>query len=323
MDSSQAFVRPSSVPLRSVTTPLSEQPKENLSEQAVVLDDGRILTYTEFGRSDGEPVFYFHGSPSSRLEPLLIGTHVIEETGLRVIAPNRPGVGHSTFKAGRSFSDWPRDVLALADHLRLPRFSVWAFSGGAPYACVCAATIPERLNNVVTVSGAWRMDIPSVAKTLQLPNRLMVLLSRRIPILLGLMFRLMAKMGQNSVEKELATVKTRIAPPDYNWFVENPQRFKLLSLILREALSCGTRGAVHDMGLYMRPLDFELDKVRMRMTCFHGVDDINYPIEESRRVVGLIPDATFVACPSEAHLSLLSHHLNHVVAALRKPKHVR
>jgi len=35
------------------------------------LPDGRTLAYAEFGQSSGHPVLDFHGSPSSRLEPLM------------------------------------------------------------------------------------------------------------------------------------------------------------------------------------------------------------------------------------------------------------
>ena len=47
-----------------------------IPESHVTLPDGRRLAYAEFGRPDGEPVLYCHGSPSSRLEPLLVGDEV-------------------------------------------------------------------------------------------------------------------------------------------------------------------------------------------------------------------------------------------------------
>ena len=55
------------------------------TEGNVVLADGRVMTYAEYGSPEGRPVFYFHGSPSSRLEPLLIGDDVFAQHGLRII----------------------------------------------------------------------------------------------------------------------------------------------------------------------------------------------------------------------------------------------
>jgi pimeloyl-ACP methyl ester carboxylesterase len=83
------------------------------TESHIVLPDGRRLAYAEFGAHGGRPVLYFHGSPSSRLEPLLVGDKVWTRHGLRVIAPDRPGMGLSDFQPGRGFSHWPADVAAL------------------------------------------------------------------------------------------------------------------------------------------------------------------------------------------------------------------
>src|SRR5262245_28757373 len=106
-------------------------------ENHLVLPDGRKLAYAEFGDPDGLPVLYCHGSPGSRLEPLLIGDERLRQAGLRVIAPDRPGMGGSDFQRGRRLTDWPADVVRLADHLRLPRFAILGNSGGGPFAAVC------------------------------------------------------------------------------------------------------------------------------------------------------------------------------------------
>src|SRR5215207_3519191 len=118
----------------------------------LTLPDGRKLAYAEFGKPDGYPVLYFHGAPSSRLEPLLIGNDTFTEYGLWIIAPDRPGMGGSDFQPKRGFSDWPKDVTCLADALGIKQFAVLGNSGGSAYAAVCAARIPERLRAAVIVS---------------------------------------------------------------------------------------------------------------------------------------------------------------------------
>ena len=54
--------------------------------------DGRNLCDAEFGAADDLPVLFFHGAPSSRMEPLLVGDGVWTRHGLRIIAPDPPGV---------------------------------------------------------------------------------------------------------------------------------------------------------------------------------------------------------------------------------------
>ena len=99
------------------------------TENLLTLPDGRKLAYAEFGKPDGYPVLYCHGIPSSRLEPLLFGDGVLSQFGLRLIAPDRPGMGGSDFQTDRSFSDWPEDVGFLVETLGLDRFSVLGVSG--------------------------------------------------------------------------------------------------------------------------------------------------------------------------------------------------
>lgn len=74
-------------------------------ESQIILPNDRRLAYAEFGKPEGHPVLYFHGAPSSRLEPLLIGDDVLSRYGLRIIVPDRPGMGRSDFQPNRGFSD--------------------------------------------------------------------------------------------------------------------------------------------------------------------------------------------------------------------------
>src|SRR5262245_40253090 len=87
----------------------------------LALDDGRELAFAELGAPDGTPVFGFHGTPGSHRQ-IAVCDAAARAEGVRLIAPDRPGYGQSTFHRDRRLVDWPRDVAALADHLGLARF---------------------------------------------------------------------------------------------------------------------------------------------------------------------------------------------------------
>lgn len=282
----------------------------------IVLPDGRTLAFAEFGEPDGEPVLYFHGAPACRLEPLLIGNEVLRRLGLRVIAPDRPGMGGSPFRPGRALLDWPADVTALADALSLDRFAVLGNSGGGPYTAVCAAKIPERLHAAVIVSGGWRMDWPEAKENLPFPNRLTLLLARRAPFLLRLLLGMMGDIIQGEREKELAQLKKRVPAADYAAFAE-PGRLEAFGQMMREALRQGAEGAAWDLGLYVRDFGFSLDEIRMPLTLFHGEQDTNAPIAMVRRAVAQLPTARLVTYENEAHLSTLCNHMDEIAQALR------
>jgi pimeloyl-ACP methyl ester carboxylesterase len=206
-------------------------------------------------------------------------------------------------------------VLALADALGLQKFSVLGNSRGGPYAAVCAARIPERLNNAVIVSGGWRMDWPEAKDNMPFVNRLVMTLARRAPLLLRILLKMMAVTARGEREKELAQLKKRVPAPDYAAF-EQPGRVEALGAMIRECMRQGTKGAAWDMRLYVREFDFELSEVKMRLKLFHGEQDVNAPIAMVRRAVAALPSAQLVIYENEAHLSTLCNHLDEFADAL-------
>lgn len=285
------------------------------TDNQITLPDGRKLTHAEFGRPDGYPVMYFHGSPSSRLEPLLIGDDALGKLGLRVIAPDRPGIGGSDFQPNRGFSDWPKDVIALADALGLGQFAVLGNSGGAPYVAICAARIPERISAAVIVSGGWRMDWPEAKNNMPFTNRLFMILAGKAPWVLRLMLKAMVASSTDEHEKELAKWKKRVPAPDYA-AMKQPGRLENLDRMVREAMHQGTKGPAWDARLYVREFGFRLDEVRMPLILFHGEQDLNAPIALVRRVVAELPDAKLITYENDAHLSTLCNHFDEIAQAL-------
>ncbi|MGH2542356.1 MAG: alpha/beta fold hydrolase, partial [Ardenticatenaceae bacterium] len=156
--------------------------EERLS-QSIRLPDGRRLGYDEYGDLSGMPLFIFHGWPSTRLAASLMG-EVASQRAVRLIAPDRPGIGLSDFQPGRAILDWPGDVVALADALGIKRFAVVGISGGGPYAAACAFKIPARLSAASIVSGMAPFEMPGAAQMLSRRNRLFLPLAQRAPSLL-------------------------------------------------------------------------------------------------------------------------------------------
>ncbi|KAI0101511.1 Alpha/Beta hydrolase protein [Nemania sp. FL0031] len=121
--------------------PIISNTADQRDSQTLILSDGRTLGFAEYGSPTGKPVFFFHGFPSSRLEAAGI-LELVHRPDLRIIAPERPGFGLSSFNPRHRITDWPADVRALAGHLGIARFAVLGGSGGAPYALACARALP-------------------------------------------------------------------------------------------------------------------------------------------------------------------------------------
>lgn len=68
------------------------------------LKDGRLLAYAEYGDPHGVPLFFFHGWPVTRLSGRILDKPA-KKLGIRVIAPDRPGIGLSDYKHHRTLLD--------------------------------------------------------------------------------------------------------------------------------------------------------------------------------------------------------------------------
>ena len=76
---------------------------EKLS-QSLELEDGRSLGYAEVGKPGTQVLFWFHGGGSSRFEIKFLEEIAIDRS-IHVIAPDRPGMGLSSFQKERSITE--------------------------------------------------------------------------------------------------------------------------------------------------------------------------------------------------------------------------
>ena len=288
------------------------------TDQLITLPDHRKLAYAEFGKPDGYPVFFFHAAPSSRLEPLFIGDDIFFKLGLRVICPDRPGMGQSDFQSRRGFSDWPKDVVFLADTIGLNQFSVLGVSGGGGYAAVCAAKIPERLSKVVIASGAWRIDSEAM-KAIGFPMNMMWQVAAHAPIFLPFILKTLMKMMSQPPKdgsKPVSAPPNNMMPAADHAVMAQPGRTAINQQVLSEVMRQGSKGPVWDMRLYVRAWDFDPAEIQIPLTLFHGEQDKNFPVGIVQRMARRLPRAALITYPEDGHISTYVNHFDEIAKAL-------
>ena len=288
------------------------------TDTILTLPDGRKLAYAEFGKSDGYPVLYFHATPSSRLEPLFLGDDYFYQLGLRVICPDRPGMGNSDFQVNRSFSDWPNDVIFLTEALGLNTVSVLGISGGGGYAAVCAAKIPQKLTKVVIASGSWRIDSEAV-KYIGMPMNLMWQVTRYAPILIPVIIKLLARMMSqqpSSRNGQSSAPPNNILPAADHAVLAQPGRTEINQQIMQEVLRQGPKGPAWDYRLCVQEWDFDLADIQMPIVLIHGELDRNYPVALVQQVVNNLPNAQLITFPSDGHISTYINHFDSIADQL-------
>jgi pimeloyl-ACP methyl ester carboxylesterase len=285
--------------------------------RTVTLADGRRLGYDDHGAPDGIPLFYFHGSPSSRLEWVLFGPEErLQRHGLRLVAVDRPGMGLSDFQPDRRMIDWPADVRVLADHLGWERFGVLGYSGGSAYAAACAWAMPERLTAAAMVAAVAPFELPGVAEGIPPANLRFLMLSRDRPRAARVMQAAMGLMVRFAPNRVLASMGAALPAPD-GAVVADPEVQRAFLRMVRESGRQGVRGPQVDSALMVSPWGFDPAEIRVPVSIWKGTLDRNAPLAMAEHLDQVIPQSRLVVYPEDGHISVATRHAESILAALR------
>jgi pimeloyl-ACP methyl ester carboxylesterase len=273
-------------------------------EQSFPLPDGRLLGFAEYGDPQGKPVMLFHGQPGNRyFHPNEDQTKLV---GVRLIVPDRPGYGLSSFQEGRKILDWPTDVSALADHLGIMKFDIIGYSAGGPYALACAYAIPDRIRKAVVVSGAPPMDDARVRKQMMPLLRINYMLSRHAKTLMRLVFWAYWKQARKKPQGFI-DLMLKQAPMVDQQVMEFPGMMEKMQVVWEENLRVDSIGYVYDTELLMGNWGFDLGEIQLRVDCWWGRDDENAPPLVMDYLAQRLPNCTTNLVEDCGHFCLLEY----------------
>lgn len=273
------------------------------------MPDGRRLAYTEWGHPDGKPVLYFHGTPGSRLwcpdEEATSVAHV------RLIIPDRPGIGRSDPLAGRTLADWPEDVEALADALQISAFGVVGVSAGGPYAAACAALIPARLRGVALVSSRHLTEYnwaerPGAEEGWSPDERAEFDLAQKDPAAAARLAAHHSADWVNELEEhpELIHKELEAAEGD-RWFFEDASRTAIFDATMRDWPRQGLDAIKWELIDVFLPWGFRLADIPIPVTIWCGTQDPR--VKHIDFQVNTIPHCSVVIWPDAGHLGFVKH----------------
>jgi pimeloyl-ACP methyl ester carboxylesterase len=238
-------------------------------DRIVRLLDGRSMSYAQYGNPDGFPIVNAHGGLACRLD-VAAADGIASAAGVRLISPDRPGVGRSDPRPGRTVDDWARDVAGLLDLIDIDRFAVMGWSMGGQYAAAVGHALPHRVTRVAIIAGALPLTEPGVFDELPAMDRVLTRVCTRAPWLARQWFRVMGFAAGVA-----PTLYGRLAARELgaaDGAVIRDEGFHAFARMSQEALR-QPAGAVEEYRAWMRPWGFTPEELTVPVDVWAGTRD--------------------------------------------------
>lgn len=287
------------------------------TNKTIKLSDGRILGYAEYGDSLGFPIFYFHGGQESRLSSKFMDS-VALRLNIRLISPDRPGIGISTFQANRQFLDWGNDIDQLADSLGLSKYSVFGLSGGAPHVLACILSDSLRIENASILSGATPYNYKGTLKGMWLPVKIIHwFASWKKDKQLRKLIQSDFDGLENKPEKRIKQFQKYLPKPDKIMMTNHPEYGWEFLEGSKESYRQGIEGVVQEWKLYVLDWGIDLKSIQFPISLWYGTKDKMAPIYRGLYYDAELPNSTLKLIDNEGHFSLIRNHLEEILIELK------
>lgn len=289
-----------------------------MSAQTFTLSNGLRLGYAEYGDPRGEVMFYFHGWPSSHVQGSLFDEPA-KRHRIRLICPDRPGIGLSDFQAARTLFDWPQTLTELATHVGADNYHVLGWSGGGPYVLVTALKLSKRVLSASIICGAPPLKFLGDRDMFWL-YRAMIQLRHFFPTVLGGVLRLGGMVARGSPQKAPLKWLMKLLGEEDRRVLQLPGIYEVVRDATLGALSRGARSVIADADIYLSEWGFEVSQIAFPIRFWHGKQDRNIAYTYTERIASLIPAATTFWSEIDGHYSMPITHADQILsAALDKP----
>lgn len=288
-----------------------------MPDHTFTLANGLTLGYSEYGDPLGEVAFYFHGWPSSRVQGSLFD-ELAKQHRLRLICPDRPGIGLSDFQQGRTLQDWPDTLTQLAAHVGADNYHVIGWSGGGPYVLITALKLSKRLLSASIICGAPPLKFLGDREMFWL-YRFMIQLRHYLPTVLGTVLRLGGMVAKGSPQKAPLRWLMKLLGEEDRRVLLLPGIYDVVRDATLGALQRGPRSVIADADIYLNEWSFEVSQINFPIHFWHGKQDRNIAWTYTERLAGLMPQGITHWSETDGHYSLpITHAAQILTTALQR-----
>lgn len=284
------------------------------AEKKIRLPDGRTLGYREFGEPDGLPVINNHGGLVCGLD-VAPADETATRLGIRIISPDRPGVGLSSAKVGRTLLNWTEDMRELADQLGLQKFALLGWSMGGQYALACEYALADRVTRAAVIACPIPLDDPKTFAELNRMDQRLTDMVRHHPREAEITFKAFGEVARHTPQVWNEMAAKGLCKRDVEALHALPEPG--LAAMAAPALE-NAGGMAEEYRAWILPWGFMLSQIAGEVTVWQGTEDALIPREWGERLAREIPNARLHLLETEGHFLALEHYAE-ILTELKGP----
>lgn len=281
--------------------------------------DGRIIEYatTATATAGGRYLVFHHGQPGAAYIPEALA-EAADLQGLAVVVSSRPGYGTSTRQPGRRVVAAAADTRAVLDHLGCDWFVTAGWSGGGPHALACAALLAPGCRGAATIAGVapW-FGVDDLDWTAGMGPENVAEFNGLLsgdPQVEGQIVDLCRELAGIGADRLADALGGLVSVPDRHALDSGAAGY--LSEWMRRSASSGHYGYWDDGHAFIGPWGFDPAQVQVPVHVWIAGQDLMVPPSHGEWLAGRIPRAEKFRLADEGHISLMTRHIDEIVAEL-------
>ncbi|MDH5518524.1 MAG: alpha/beta fold hydrolase [Gammaproteobacteria bacterium] len=272
----------------------------NKEYQVLMLKDGRNLAYQQYGVANGEVLIHCHSVLGSRHELALDADEICRQKNVRLIVADRPGFGASDPDPDMSFINWARDLLQLADELKLEQFLLSGYAMGGQYALACAHEFPERIKRIALISCGMPAVSSEDFKPMIPLYKMNIRLAKHLPKIYKLLSNVLVKGIIEDPATFFSQLSKKLGEADQQVMASEQFKKEMFSSLL-EGFCQGGKATAMEIIQLMHDWQFKPAEIKVPIDIWHGGKDCHVPLVLSQRLDNELKDSRYNLLEEQGH----------------------
>ncbi len=262
-------------------------------DQFVTLRSGTKVAYRTYGPENGRPIIVSHNGWGCRVMIPRSFETVLEQKQIRLIIPDRPGIGLTPLTVDRP-QTWGKKLVEFVDHLDLQSYEILGAVNGSVFALLHALEAGERLKKIHLacpifintradsdlLQGIYTPSVRLVRASKRFAKEIYELWLKSITMNLG-------KHYQSMIDNSLSDKEKQKFIDDENY----EEVMQLMIESFKEAAFRNLGGISREMVFCLSPRKVDLSKITVPVEIWWGSEDNRISQKGAENLASQMPNA--------------------------------